>query len=188
VAVICSLRPNVTAAEAIALLNPRSVFGAVQHHLAGPLRSLAAVYAPFQVFRATIQNGSKREESLLGIETVRGLLDLYGFGRAPALSELVRVETRNYIPAELPLDHAAELLKERLRQIIFRRGFFFRVRTLSIKVAPIGGGVYIPYWLGFRGRGIRAHLSVVDAVRRRSEGARARDLFRLWLLVSQPLT
>lgn len=185
-AVISSLKPNVTQEEAIAALNPRSLLGAVQNHLTGPLRSIAAVYVPFQMFRTTIQNGPQREERLMAIDAVRGSLDLYRFEQIPAPSELVCVETRNYLPAELAPDRAAELLKERLRRMVFRRGFF-RVRDFSILAIPIGSEVHIPYWVGFRGRGVRAHLSVLDAVRRRQEGSKARDLFRRWLAASDPV-
>lgn len=184
-AVICSLRPKVTQEEAIAALSPRSVLGALQNHFTGPLRSIAAVYVPFQLFRATIQNGPQREERLLAIDAVRGSLDIYGFEQLPAPSECVQVETCNYLMAELPAARAAELLKEKLRRMIFRQGFF-RVRHFSIEMASIGGRIHIPYWVGFRGRRARAHLSVLDAVRRRPEGAKARDLFQLWLSVSQP--
>jgi hypothetical protein len=186
VAVISSLKLNVTQEEAIAALDPRSLLGAVQNHLTGPLRSIAAVYVPFQMFRTTIQNGPQREERLMAIDAVRGSLDLYGFEKLPGPSALVRVETRNYLPTELTADRAAELLKERLRRIVFRRGFL-RVRDFSIEVAPISGEVYIPYWVGFRGHGARAHLSVLDAVRRRPEGGKTRDLFRRWLAASDPV-
>ena len=182
-AVISSLKPNVTREEAIAALNPRSLLGAVQNHLAGPLRSIAAVYVPFQVFRITIQNGPQREERLMAIDAVRGSLDLYDFERFPAATEIVRVETRNNLPAGLAADRAAELLKEKLRRIVFRQGFF-RLRDFSIEVAPISWKVHIPYWVGFRGHGTQAHLAVLDAVRRRLEGGKARDLFRLWLSIS----
>ena len=182
-AVISSLKPNVTQEEAIAALNPRNLLGTVQNHLTGPLRSIAAVYVPFQLFRITIQNGPQREERLMAIDAVRGSLDLYDFEHIPAASELVRVETRNNLPAGLAADRAAELLKERLRRIVFRRGFF-RLRDFSIEVAPTSWKVHIPYWVGFRGHGTHAHLAVLDAVRRRLEGGKARDLFRLWLSIS----
>lgn len=95
----------------------------------------------------------------------------------------MQVETRNYLMAELPGVRDGELLKEKLRRMIFRRGFF-RLRDFSIEVAPVGREIHIPYGVGFRGRGARPHLSVLDAVRRRPEGAKARDLFRFWLSVS----
>lgn len=184
-AVICSLKSNVTRDEAVSALNPRGVLGTAKTLLSGPLRSIAAVYVPFRMFRATIRNGKRQEQSLLAIETVRGSLDLYGFDRPPAPSELVRVETRNCLPSQLATDPAAELLKEKLRRMIFHQGFF-RVRDLSIEAAPLGGEVYIPYWIGFRGRGERAQIAVLDALRRRTEGDKARDLFRRWLLSSTP--
>jgi hypothetical protein len=181
VALIYSLKPNVTRDEAVAALNPRSFLGVTKTLVAGPLRTIATVYVPFRMFRATIRNGKRQEQRLLAIEAVRGSLDLYGFERAPAPAELVRVETRNFIPSQLAAEPAAELLKEKLRRMVFRGGFF-RVRDLSIETSSIGPEVHVPYWVGFRGHGHRAHLTVLDAVRRRTEGDKARDLFRGWLL------
>ncbi len=184
-ALIYSLKPNVTRDEAVAALSPRSFLGATRSLIAGPLRSIAAVYVPFRMFRATIRNGKRQEQRLLAIEAVRGSLDLYAFERAPAPSELVRVKTRTFIPSQLAAEPAAELLKEKLRRIVFRGGFF-RVRDLSIEISSIGPEVHVPYWVGFRGHGDRAHLAVLDAVRRRTEGDKARDLFHRWLLGSEP--
>jgi hypothetical protein len=181
VVLIYSLKPNVTRDEAIAALSPRSFLGATRTLIAGPLRSIAAVYVPFQMFRVTIRNGKRQEQCLLAIEAVRGSLDLYGLEQAPL--ELVRIETRNFIPSRLAAEPAAELLKEKLRRMIFRRGFF-RVRDLSIETSSVGPELHIPYWVGFRAHGDRAHLAVLDAVRRRIEGDKARDLFRGWLLGS----
>jgi hypothetical protein len=46
---------------------------------------------------------------------------------------------------------------------------------------PVAGEIYVPYWVGFRGRGVRARLAVIDAVRRKPEGAKVRQLLRAWL-------
>jgi hypothetical protein len=45
----------------------------------------------------------------------------------------------------------------------------------------VAGEIYVPYWVGFRGRGSRARLAVIDAVRRKPEGAKVRQLLRTWL-------
>ncbi len=179
--VISSLKPKVTREEAVAAFQPRGPAGLVQNLVAGPLRSIAAIYVPFRLFRVTIGSGLRRDERLLAIEAVRGSLDLYGFDHLPGPSELLRVETRNCLPPALTDHLAAELLKEKLHRIIFRRGFF-RVRGLRAETVPLSLDLHVPYWVGFRGHGKRAQLVVLDAVRRRPEGAKARDLLRRWLL------
>jgi len=50
---------------------------------------------------------------------------------------------------------------------------------------PIAGEIYIPYWVGFRGRGAQARFVVMDAVRRRIEGAKVRNLLQTWLTSMQ---
>ncbi len=55
------------------------------------------------------------------------------------------------------------------------------MRNLQINAEPVAGEIYIPYWVGFRGRGIRARLAVIDAVRRKPEGAKVRQLLQAWL-------
>jgi hypothetical protein len=149
--------------------------------VSGPLRSIAEAYVPFRLFRAAVQNGSERQEKFLAIDAVDGSLDLYGFDAAPVAGELMRVETRNAVPGDLPVERCAELIEDRLRRMIYRRGFF-RARGLQNRIHYSGTDFYVPYWLGFRGRGERAHLAVMDAVRRRFEGGKARELFRQWLM------
>jgi hypothetical protein len=41
--------------------------------------------------------------------------------------------------------------------------------------------LHIPYWIGFRGSDDRVRISVIDAVRRRPEGAKVRRLVEEWL-------
>jgi hypothetical protein len=182
---IYSLKINLSQEEVVLAMKAQSVMSRMKTLLVGPLRSIAAVYVPYRMFRTTIQNGPRQEERLLAIDAVRGTLDLYRFQHAPAPSELVRVETRNCLAAQLGTECAADMLREKLCRMIFPRGFF-RVRGLSIEVVPIGEGVHIPYWVAFRGYGQRAQLVVIDAVRRTQEGAKARDFFRHWLLASDP--
>ncbi|MFZ0637540.1 MAG: hypothetical protein WA755_15255 [Candidatus Acidiferrales bacterium] len=178
---ISVLRPNVSREEAIAALRPGGFTGVVRDLAVGPLRSIADVYVPFRLFRAVIENGRAREERWLAIDMVEGSLDPYGFDARPDSSAFARIETRNSLPALISDDRGAEMLRLKVQRLIFRLGFF-RARNLAMEFTPIALDIHVPYWLAFRGRGERAHLDVLDAVRRRPEGARARQLFRSWLL------
>ena len=178
---ILALRGRVTREEALAAFQPGGFAGGVQLLVSGPLRSIAEAYVPFRLFRATVQNGRGAQEKLLAIDAVDGSLDLYGFDAAPVAGELMRVETRNALPCGLPVERCAELMEDRLRRMIYRRGFF-RARGLQNRIHYSGTDFYVPYWLGFRGRRERAHLAVMDGVRRRLEGGKARELFRQWLM------
>ena len=64
--------------------------------------------------------------------------------------------------------------------MVFTQGFF-RVRDLKIEATPVSGEICVPYWVCFRGSGDRAYLAILDAVRRRPEGAKVRRLVEEWL-------
>lgn len=153
--------------------------GLLSRAAAGPLRSVADAYLPFQVFRVEIRNGGKIEEHYFGLDSITGALDLYEFRRPPGAEDLVRIESRNCLPRSLDIMRGESILVDKVRRLLFSRGFF-RIRELHIRVTPLIE-VHVPYWLGFRGRDERARMSVLDAVRRRPEGAKAREIFHTWL-------
>jgi len=82
---------------------------------------------------------------------------------------------------------AAEVAISRVRRLLYSRGFF-RMRDLHLTATALPGDVHVPYWVGFRGRGQNANFSVLDAVRRRPEGGKMRQIVVNWLLSpgSQP--
>ena len=45
---------------------------------------------------------------------------------------------------------------------------------------------WVPYWVAFHGEDSRVSLSVIDAVRRRVEGAKVRALLKDWLQEEYP--
>jgi len=47
--------------------------------------------------------------------------------------------------------------------------------------------LHIPYWLGFRGSNNHVRIAVIDAIRRRFEGAKMRRLVETWLLSNKPV-
>jgi hypothetical protein len=175
---ISSLRPNVTREEAVREFSS-GMAGLLSRAAAGPLRSVVDAYLPFRVFRVEIRNAGKVEEHFFGLDGITGTLDLYEFKRPPEAEDLVRIESRNCLPGSLNALRAESILVDKVRRLLFSRGFF-RIRELRIRVTLLGE-VHVPYWLGFRGRDERARMSVLDAVRRRPEGAKAREIFHTWL-------
>ncbi|MGZ4839274.1 MAG: hypothetical protein ACXVZR_12060 [Terriglobales bacterium] len=177
---IQSLRPNVSRAAAVEQMGANGVLRLLRWATAGPLRFIAEVYVPFHLFRVTIDSGAGRQEKLLAIDAVSGNFDLYAFDEIPASEQLIRVSTRNRPAAVLDVGGARELLVERLRRLVFRVGFF-RVRRLRIEAEPLDIELHVPYWVGLSGFGQRAHLTIIDGVRRRVEGGKIRAFFRQWL-------
>jgi hypothetical protein len=176
---IRSLRPNVTRDEAIAVFS-RGAWGVIQSSISGPLRSVAEFYVPFQLYRVEISNRRKRENRCFGLDAVTGALDLYHFEQLPTEREIICRESRNCIRPRLDETEAAELLRAKVRRMLFSSGFF-RIHHLEIRVEPLHGEIHIPYWVGFRGQNRHARLVVLDAVRRRMEGAKLRQLLEAWL-------
>ena len=173
------LRANVTQAEALAALERRGGL------LRGRLRQVADVYLPFQLYRVEVVNRGAIKEALYAADAISGALDLYEFNAAPAEAELVTVATRNAPAARLDAQLALQLLEDKVRRAIFQTGFF-GVRGLQIRTHPLDCEFHVPYWLGFFGRGARASLQAMDAVRRTFEGAKARAVFSDWLLETVP--
>jgi hypothetical protein len=177
---IRSLRPNVTREEAAAEFSPAGPAGLVRHLFFGPLRSVADFYIPFRLFQVEVSNAGKPDRHILGLEVVMGGLDLYRFQAIPGASEIISVDTRNHPESRLDDVRAQELVVDKFQRALFSQGPF-RIGKLSIVATPLPGDLYIPYWVGFRGSGIRARVSVMDAVRRRIEGAKVRYLLETWL-------
>jgi hypothetical protein len=184
---IRSLRPNVTRDAALAHFRGSGPLRWLRAARAGPVRSLADVYVPFRLFRVRVDTGTGSGAQLLALDLVRGTFDLYAFQAVPGAAELVSVVTRNCAPARLDPRDAEQLMRERMRREVFRRGFF-RLRRLTIEPEPLGVDFHVPYWLAFSGRGDDVHLQVMDAVRRRTEGAKVREFMMEWLCESPAST
>jgi hypothetical protein len=183
---IRSLKPNVTREQAIAQLASTGFSRYFRNGFFGPLRSVAEFYVPFRLFRTRILNRGVVDDKLVALDAVSGTLDLFQFDHLPDETETVQVETRNCASAELEDSRARDLLIAKLRRVLYSGGFF-RVRDLSITAAPLEDELFLPYWLGFRGAGAQARVSVIDAVRRRPEGAKVRRLFEHWVASRQSL-
>lgn len=181
---IRTLKPNVNREQAVEQFSGSGISKLFRNGFFGPLHSVAEFYVPFRLFRARIVNGGATDENLVALDAVTGTLDLFKFDHVPDESETVHIETRNCATPELENERATELLVAKLRRVLYSRGFF-RVRGLSITATPLEDEVFVPYWLSFRGSGNNARVSVIDAVRRRPEGAKLRRLIEHWI-ASQP--
>jgi hypothetical protein len=171
------LKAAVSQDEAVKML-AGGLTGAARRLRLGPLRSIADVYVPFDVFRVRIARGARQETAFVGIDAVSGTLDLYGFARLPAPEDLVDVSTANALGRALSDADARARVQARVARIVFQRAGFFAVRPGAVTIEGREGGLHVPYWVGFFGRGDEARVEVLDAVRRRIEGSKAKRLVR----------
>jgi hypothetical protein len=176
---IRSLRPNVASEEAEEYFSS-GLMDILRTSVSGPLRSVADFYIPFRLFQVEILNGGKRAQRIFGLDAVNGSLDLYHFDQLPGEREVIYLETRNCSEPLLDEAEAAKIVIAKVQRLLFSAGFF-RVRNLRISAEPVAGEIYVPYWVAFRGRGVRARFAVMDAVRRKMEGAKLRHLLQSWL-------
>ena len=176
---IRSLRPNVTSEEAEEYFSS-GLMDILRTSVSGPLKSVADFYIPFRLFRVEILNGGKRDQQIFGLDAVNGSLDLYHFDQLPGEQEVIYLETCNCSEPLLDEAEAAKMVVLKVQRLLFSTGFF-RVRNLHISAEPVVGEIYVPYWVAFRGRGVRARFAVMDAVRRKMEGAKLRHLLQSWL-------
>ena len=176
---IRSLKPNVSREEAIRHFSNGVVNGAAKL-LRGPVRSLAELYIPYRLFQVKIRSAGREQNQTFAMDAVLGVLDLYQLPAPTADDQFLTLQTRNVLPVGLDAAQAEERLIEKVRRMIFTHGFF-RVRDLKIEAIPLSGEICVPYWVCFRGSSERVHLAVLDAVRRRPEGAKVRRLVEAWL-------
>ena len=173
---ITILRPNVTREQAARALAP----GMARRLAEGPLRSFADVYVPFRVYRVEVVSAGIKQTKFMAFDAAFGTLDPYEFSSLPDDTETTAVPARNAIPAAIDEKQAAQLLTDKVRRVIFTKGFF-RLRNVSIRVEPLPIMVHVPYWVGFYGRGEQASIQVIDAVRRTREGTKLRNALTEWL-------
>jgi len=174
------LRANVTREEATAQFAAKGFGTSLRNVVFGPLRSVADFYIPFRLFQVQIQNRGRTDSRVYGLDAINGSLDPYQFEELPRPFDIVYLETRNCAKPLLGDAEATELVIGKVRKRLFSTGFF-RMSNLQIAAEVIPGEIHIPYWVGFRGRGTRAQVAVIDAMRRTIEGAKVRHLLHDWL-------
>jgi hypothetical protein len=174
---IRSLKPNVTQEEAVRAFCGTGVSALYWRMRSGPLRRIADAYVPYFLYRVKYAGAPAR---LFAIDAVDGSLDLFEFSQIPVERELLPLDGRNRLRAALTEERAAELLRDKVLRVIFQQGFF-KIRNAHIEITPVRCELHLPYWLGFHERGGAVHCRVMDAVRRRIEGAKASAFFEHWL-------
>lgn len=175
---IRSLRPNVSRSEAEKHFTGGTFSLAKMFH--GPVVSISDLYIPFRLFQVKVVSGNREQAHVFGVDAVRGILDPYEFSAVPGEGEITLLETRNVLPVTLHAHEAKADVLEKVRRLVFSRGFF-RLRDVRFETVEIPGEICVPYWVGFRGQDGQVRISVLDAVRRRAEGAKVRRLIEQWL-------
>jgi hypothetical protein len=177
---IQTLKPNVSQNEAVQAFSARGVFSLYWKMRSGPLQRIADAYVPFWLYRVQYNMGKALQRRLFAMDAVDGSLDLFEFPQIPGQNELLTIETRNCLPASLADARAEEMLREKVWRVIFQQGFF-KIREPKLEVAREAVELYLPYWLGLYGGQSQVRCRVMDAVRRRMEGAKASAFFEEWL-------
>ncbi len=176
---IRTLKPNVSQNEALRKFSSIGLGSLVRRVRVGPLRRIASVYVPFFLYRVNYQLGRVQQTRYFAIDAVEGILDLFEFPGVPQEWQLADVETRNCLRPILTEKRAEELLGDKVLRVIFQQGFF-KLRESNLVCAREPIDLYLPYWLAFYGDET-ARCRVLDAVRRRIEGAKASAFFEQWL-------
>jgi hypothetical protein len=176
---IQTLRPNVSQDEALCKFSAMGLSALYRRVRIGPLRRIAGVYVPFFLYRVRYELARTPQTRFFAIDAVDGSLDLFEFPAVPNGAQLIEVETRNCLPIGLMQQHAQALLREKVLRIIFQQGFF-KLRESHLECTRETLELHLPYWLAFYGDET-PRCRVLDAVRRRIEGAKASAFFEEWL-------
>jgi hypothetical protein len=174
---IRALKPNVTQEEAVRAFSGSGVSALYWRMRSGPLRRIADAYVPYFLYRVNYAGAPAR---LFAIDAVDGSLDLFEFPRIPVERELLEMDSRNRLKAALTEERAAEQLHDKVLRVIFQQGFF-KLRDAHLEITPLPCELHVPYWLGFHERDGAVRCRVMDAIRRRMEGAKACAFFEQWL-------
>jgi hypothetical protein len=177
---IVALRPNVTQEDAVREFSSRGLSSMYWRMTAGRLQRIAEAYVPYQFYEVSYVMARARQTRLFAMDAVDGSLDLFEFPQLPSRRQLVTMDTRNRVEPSLSAGAADELLREKALQIVFQQGFF-KVREASLNFCRKPDIVHLPYWLGFYAHREIVRCRVMDAVRRRIEGAKASAFFEQWL-------
>jgi len=171
---VAAVRVNVSQEDALRQF-AGGIAGRIAYAIFGPLKTLAQVYVPFELFEVRITNNGTEQLSVVGLEAVNGVMDLFHFEMKSLERQRVQVPTRNDLKPVLDKSLGSRIVQDKVRRALYGKAFW-TLRRCSIAVKPLDEILYVPYWLGFRGRGPQARISAIDAVRRQFEGAKLRQL------------
>jgi hypothetical protein len=177
---IKSLKPNASRVDAIQAFSSRGFANKLWQMRNGPLQRIADAYVPCRLYHALYELCGKMQTRWFALDAVDGSLDLLEFPRLPGAQELFSIETRNFLQPSLTEARAEELIREKVLRVIFQQGFFkLRGQGLAVVREPVE--LHVPYWLAFHEKRGAIRCRVMDAVRRRMEGAKACAFFEEWL-------
>ena len=176
---ILSLQRGMSYEEALRKLRARAA--GLRRWISGPLRGVAEIYLPYRLYRVTVDDSRLRRVRYYAVDAATGKLDPYEFAVPPAPDEWTEVDTRNFHPARLDEGQTNKLVIEKVRRLLYSRGFF-RVVNPNIGAELIQSEFYIPYWAGFYGDEQNLSITVLNAVRQTVEGNKVRRLVTTWLL------
>ncbi len=177
---IRSLKPNVTQDEAFRTFQTTGLSSLLWRMRTGPLQRIAEAYVPFRLYRVRYAMNREKVQRIFAMDAVDGSLDLFEFRTMPEEGQFVSVKTRNCLPGSLGEERARQILRDKLLRIVFQQGFF-KLRDASLEIEELSTEIHLPYWLGFYGANNSLRCRVMDAVRRRIEGAKASAFFEHWL-------
>jgi hypothetical protein len=178
--IIQVLKPNVSQQEAVRTFSAPGLAALYWSLRSGSLQRIADVYVPFRAYRARYQMNRVVEERLFALDAVNGSLDLFSFPRIPSGNELQSVKTRNFLEPAFSEGDGLRIVRDKVLRVIFQQGFF-KLRSSGLEIHREPAEFHIPYWLGFYGGRGAVRCRVMDAVRRRVEGAKATAFFEQWL-------
>jgi hypothetical protein len=178
--VIKSLKPNASLDDAMRAFSSGGFANKLWQMRAGPLQRIGDAYVPCWLYQARYELGGRMQTRWFALDAVDGSLDLLEFPGLPGAQELFSIDTRNFLQPSLTEARAEELIREKVLRIIFEQGFFkLSGRSLAVFREPME--LHVPYWLGFHEKRGAIRCRVMDAVRRRIEGAKACAFFEEWL-------
>jgi len=176
---IQTLKSNVTQSDALRKFSTFGPASLLRNLRLGPLQRIAEVYVPFHLYRVNYSLGREQLSRLFAIDAVEGSLDLFEFPAPPNQAELLQIETRNALPANLTDTPSQQLLREKVLRVIFQQGFF-KLRDANLTMIRTPLDLHLSYWLAFYGT-TTPRCRVLDATRGKIEGAKASALFESWL-------
>jgi hypothetical protein len=177
---IRSLKPNVSRGDAIRVFSSRGFANRIWQMRNGPFQRIADAYVPCWIYGVRYELGGRMQTRFFGLDAVDGSLDLFEFPRPPGPQDFLPIETRNFLHPSLTEARAEELLREKILRVIFHQGFF-KLHERGLAIVRESLELHLPYWLGLYGARGMVRCRVMDAVRRRIEGAKASAFFEQWL-------
>ena len=174
------LKPNVTQQDALRAFSGRGPTALYWSLRRGPLQRIAGAYVPFWLYRVRYDLNRTTVQRWFALDAVKGALDLFEFPKPPPADALDTIETRNFLKPALSEEEGTDRVRDKVLRVIFQQGFF-KLRALKVEIERVPMELHMPYWLGFYGGTGLVRCRVMDAVRRRIEGAKASAFFEQWL-------